>query len=173
MDPVQSIGLGESLFRLGLAAAIGAVIGVDRVLRGKPAGVRTLSLVTLGSALLTLTGTAMTSADGRSDPSVLSRIIQGIMAGIGFLGGGCILRDEARLHVQGLTTAAAVWVSATLGIVCGAGSWRIALLALGISMVVLVGGAPLEHCVERLTGSDRRHSQQDKGPDSPNSRTGG
>jgi putative Mg2+ transporter-C (MgtC) family protein len=173
MDPIQAIGLGESLFRLSLAAAIGAIIGVDRDLRGKPAGVRTLSLVTLGSALLTLFGASIRLSDERPDPAALSRVIQGIMAGIGFLGGGCILRDEAKLHVQGLTTAAAVWVSATLGIVCGAGYWRIALLSLFIAMAVLIGGAPLERYVERLTGSGRRPSRQEKGPDSPNDPAGG
>jgi putative Mg2+ transporter-C (MgtC) family protein len=173
MDPVQAIGLGESLFRLSLATAIGAVIGVDRDLRGKPAGVRTLSMVTLGSALLALIGAAMTVSDGRPDPSVLSRVIQGIMAGIGFLGGGCILRDEAKLHVQGLTTASAVWVSASLGVACGAGYWRIALLALGIALVVLIGGEPLERGVERLTASAGRRLQPAKEADSPNSRTGG
>jgi putative Mg2+ transporter-C (MgtC) family protein len=154
-DPVHVIGLGESLFRLSMAAAIGAVVGIDRDLRGKPAGMRTLSMVTLGSAILALVGAAMTLPDERPDPSALSRVIQGIMAGIGFLGGGCILRDEAKLHVQGLTTAAAVWVSASLGVACGAGYWRVALLALAIALVVLVGGGPLERRIERLLGAAR------------------
>jgi putative Mg2+ transporter-C (MgtC) family protein len=150
MDPVQTIGLGESLFRLSVAAVIGGVIGINRDLRGKPAGLRTLSIVTLGSALLALVGAAMTLPEERSDPSALSRVIQGITAGIGFLGGGVILRDEAKHHVEGLTTASAIWVSASLGVACGAGYWRVALLALGIVLVVLIGGGPCEHAIERI-----------------------
>jgi putative Mg2+ transporter-C (MgtC) family protein len=160
-DPVHVIGLGDSLFRLSIAAAIGAAIGVNRDLRGKPAGVRTLSMVTLGSALLSLVGAAMTLPDESPDSSALSRVIQGIMAGIGFLGGGCILRDEAKLHVQGLTTAAAVWVSASLGVACGAGYWRVALLALGIALLVLTGGGPLEPGIERLIAGTRGNRGQD------------
>jgi putative Mg2+ transporter-C (MgtC) family protein len=160
-DPVHVIGLGESLFRLSIAAAIGAAIGINRDLRGKPAGLRTLSMVTLGSALLSLVGASMTLPDESPDSSALSRVIQGIMAGIGFLGGGCILRDEAKLHVQGLTTAAAVWVAASLGVACGAGYWRVALLALGIALLVLVGGGPLERGIERLIAGERGN----RGPD--------
>lgn len=166
-DPVHTIGLSESLFRLSTAAAIGAVIGINRDLRGKPAGLRTLSMVTLGSALLALVGAAMTLPDERPDASALSRVIQGIMAGIGFLGGGCILRDEAKLHVQGLTTAAAVWVSASLGVACGAGYWRVAVLALGIALFVLVGGGPLERAIERLIGAARGDSARVTEPDRP------
>src|SRR5947208_11904127 len=164
MDPVQAIGLGESLFRLSVAAAIGAVIGINRDLRGKPAGLRTLALVTLGSALLSLVGAAMTLPDERPDSSAMSRVIQGIMAGIGFLGGGCILRDEAKRHVEGLTTASAIWVSASLGVACGAGYWRVALLALGIALVVLIGGGPCEHAIERIIsggGKPRRATDSD------------
>lgn len=150
MDPVHAIGLGESLFRLGLAAVVGGVIGINRDLRGKPAGLRTLSMVTLGSALLTLVGAAMTLPDERPDSSALSRVIQGITAGIGFLGAGVILRDEAKRRVEGLTTASSIWVAASLGVACGAGFWRLALLALGIALTVLIGGGPLEHVCERI-----------------------
>src|SRR6516165_1953206 len=120
MDPVQAIGLGESLFRLCLAAVIGGVIGINRDLRGKPAGLRTLSMVTIGSALLSLVGGAMTLPGERPDSSSLSRVIQGITAGIGFLGAGVILRDEAKHRIEGLTTASSIWVAASLGVACGA-----------------------------------------------------
>jgi putative Mg2+ transporter-C (MgtC) family protein len=164
MDPVQAIGLGESLFRLGLAAVIGGVIGINRDLRGKSAGLRTLSMVTIGSALLSLVGAAMTLPGERPDASSLSRVIQGITAGMGFLGAGVILRDEAKRRVEGLTTASSVWVAASLGVACGAGYWRVALLALGIALLVLIGGGPLEHACERfLTGaaSPQRPTESD------------
>jgi putative Mg2+ transporter-C (MgtC) family protein len=166
MDPVHAIGLGESVFRLTLAAAIGAVIGINRDLRGKPAGLRTMSMVTFGSALLALVGAAMTIPDERPDPSSLSRVIQGITAGIGFLGAGVILRDETKHRVEGLTTASSIWVAASLGVVCGAGYWRLALLAVGIALAVLIGGGPLEHICERIltgAGTSRRTTE----PDSP------
>jgi len=172
-DPVHTIGLGESVFRLTTAAAIGAAIGINRDLRGKPAGLRTVSMVTLGSALLALVGASMTLPDERPDSSALSRVIQGIMAGIGFLGGGCILRDEAKLHVQGLTTAAAVWVAASLGVACGAGYWRVALLALAIALLVLVGGGPLERGIERLIASAEARPGRARDADSPHGPTGG
>jgi putative Mg2+ transporter-C (MgtC) family protein len=156
MDPVHTIGLGESLFRLGLAAVVGGVIGINRDLRGKPAGLRTLSMVTLGSALLALVGAAMTLPDERPDSSSLSRVIQGITAGIGFLGAGVILRDEAKRRVEGLTTASSIWVAASLGVACGAGYWRLALLALGIALAVLIGGGPLERVCERILASTAR-----------------
>ncbi len=165
MDPVHAIGLGESLFRLGIAAVIGAVIGINRDLRGKPAGLRTMSMVTLGSALLALVGAAMTLPEERPDASALSRVIQGIMAGIGFLGGGVILRDAEKRHVEGLTTASAIWVCASLGIACGAGYWRVALLALGIALVVLICGGPLEHAIERCIPGAAAKSPRAAGSD--------
>lgn len=125
-------------FRLCLALVIGAVIGIERELRQKPAGLRTHMLVTFGAALFTLiplqTGVA-------TDADALSRVIQGITAGVGFLGGGEILRqssqESARTQVRGLTSAAAIWVSAALGIIAGCGLWQLGLIAALLSLLVL------------------------------------
>ena len=80
----------------------------------------------------------------------------GLQKTVGILGAGVILRDEAKRRVEGLTTASSIWVGASLGVACGAGYWRLALLALGIALAVLIGGGPLERACERiLTGAAR------------------
>src|SRR5262245_44407189 len=116
MTEAHHLTLGEVGLRLGAATAIGLAIGLEREVRRKPVGMRTLALVSLGSSLMAVVGADLVAPDGRPDQHALSRVIQGIVAGIGFLGAGVILRNEAHQSVQGLTTAAAVWVSASLGI---------------------------------------------------------
>ena len=108
-------GVGDIAARLGFAVAIGVVIGLNRWLRHKPAGVRTHALVTLGAALATV----LISRDANGDAQAVSRVIQGLVTGVGFIGAGVILHVGAEHRVQGLTTAAALWASAILGIVCG------------------------------------------------------
>jgi putative Mg2+ transporter-C (MgtC) family protein len=127
-------------FRLCLALLFGAVIGLERELRRKPAGLRTHMLVSLGSALfvLALLQTAAVSPD--YDP--LSRVIQGVAAGVGFLGAGEILRESPkeesqRTKVRGLTSAAAIWISAALGIAAGCGLWQLGLISTVLSFLVL------------------------------------
>jgi putative Mg2+ transporter-C (MgtC) family protein len=132
------IGPGQILLRLFVATLIGAVLGLNREIHGKPAGMRTHALVSLGAALITLISLELTTRGGLADGSAVLRTIQGIMAGIGFLGGGVILRDDSHQSVHGLTTAASVWVVASLGIACGAGQWLTALMALALTLTVLV-----------------------------------
>jgi putative Mg2+ transporter-C (MgtC) family protein len=128
------------LIRLAVATLVGCVIGLNRELNGKPAGMRTHGLVALGAALIT-----MASLDlARADSAAVLRTIQGIMAGIGFIGGGVILRDESNHSVHGLTTAASIWVVAALGIACGAGQWAISTIAVAFTLVLLILGEKLE-----------------------------
>jgi putative Mg2+ transporter-C (MgtC) family protein len=145
----EAVGLWDVTLRLGAATVIGGALGMNRVMRGKPAGLRTLALVSLGSALLTLVGADLVTAEGRPDEHAFSRVVQGIIAGIGFLGAGAILRDEARQSVQGLTTAATVWVAASLGVACGVGFWRVALAALVLTLAVLILGGTVERLLNR------------------------
>jgi len=145
MNPIDStITLGDVAIRLGIAMFIGGIIGVNRDLRGKPAGVRTLGLVSIGAALLTIVSIAFGHMQGAVDPGAVSRVAQGIITGIGFLGAGVILRGQSEQDVHGLTTAASVWLSACLGIACGAGQWRAALVGLAITLFVLIVGGPIE-----------------------------
>jgi putative Mg2+ transporter-C (MgtC) family protein len=135
----------EALTRLGAATIGGALVGVNRELRGKPAGMRTHALVSLGAGLVTLSSEYLASnGAGVVDGNVISRSIQGIIAGVGFLGGGVILKTSDKGSVRHLTTAASIWVVACLGIVCGAGQWPLALIALLLTLLVLVIGGPVE-----------------------------
>lgn len=119
-------------FRLLAALLLGAVIGWQRERAGKAAGLRTHMLVALGSALFVVGGTAsgMNSAD-------LSRIIQGIAAGLGFLGAGTILKREQKAEIEGLTTAAGIWMTAAVGVTAGLGRIGLAGLAVLLTWGVL------------------------------------
>lgn len=132
------IGPGQILLRLFVATLIGTVLGLNREIHGKPAGMRTHALVALGASLITVISLELTTHGGLVDGSAVLRTVQGIMAGIGFLGGGVILRDDSHQSVHGLTTAASVWVVASLGIACGAGQWLTALMALLLTLAVLI-----------------------------------
>ena len=98
----------EIALRLGAATLVGVALGLNRDLHGKPTGVRTLGLVGLGSALIVLAVGGRVSADA-------SRVIQGIVTGIGFLGAGVIMRNDAGNQIHGITTAACAWLTACIG----------------------------------------------------------
>jgi putative Mg2+ transporter-C (MgtC) family protein len=131
----------EIAIRLGVAALAGAALGLNRDLHGKPTGVRTLALVGLASALIVI-------AVGQGEGDV-SRVMQGIVTGIGFLGAGVIVRSEKGKHVHNLTTAACVWLTACVGMACGVGEWRLLLVAAPIVAVILLFGGTLEKWVHR------------------------
>ena len=118
------------LARLLAAVGFAAVLGIERELSAQPAGLRTHSLVSLGAALFTVVGTEVAGADP-------SRIAAQVVSGIGFLGGGAILRDHA--NVRGLTTAATLWAAAAIGLACGLGRYPAAAAAAGIALVVTAG----------------------------------
>lgn len=123
------------------------MIGVNRDLHDKPSGLRTLSLVATGAALV-----VMLAAEGKGDPSAVSRVLQGIITGIGFLGAGVIVHELTASKVHGLTTAAAVWVTACLGSACGLGEWRLVIVGGGIVGFVLLVGGPIERWLHRMLG---------------------
>jgi putative Mg2+ transporter-C (MgtC) family protein len=153
MDFSTELPILQILLRLGAATLIGCALGLNREIRGKPAGMRTHSLVALGTALVTLTGIVLAGHDGEFDSNSVSRVIQGVVAGIGFLGGGTILKSETGDQISGLTTAASLWVVACLGIACGVGLWAMALVALGLALLVLILGEKVEQVLHRLLGT--------------------
>ncbi len=118
--------------RLLLAGTLGAVIGIQREKVGKAAGIRTLALISLGSALFT--GLSIFAFE-TADPA---RLAANIVTGIGFLGAGTIILRREEGIVEGLTTAATIWVSAAIGVAAGAGLYIIAIAAALIVLVVLV-----------------------------------
>ena len=141
--------------RLAAAAAAGATIGINRDLANKPIGMRTLGLVALGAAVVAVASIQVT---GMADnPDAMSRvvqgIIQGVMAGISFIGAGVILRDAKARTVEGLTTAATVWVTAALGIACGLGRWNVVVIGVVIALVLLVAVAWVEALGSKANGS--------------------
>ncbi len=136
----------DIVLRLGAAALAGAAIGVNRDLANKPIGMRTLALVALGAAAIALAGIQVEGM--ATNPDALSRvvqgIIQGVMAGISFIGAGVILRDAKARMVEGLTTAATVWVTAALGVACGLAAWRVVGVAVVLALLLLTVGRWLE-----------------------------
>jgi putative Mg2+ transporter-C (MgtC) family protein len=162
MDLIEHLGGVRELFaRLGSAVLIGCLIGLNRDLHGKPAGVRTHAIVALGSALLTVTSLQLGWLDSSAlDHGAVSRVLQGVITGIGFIGAGVILRDEKGQSVRGLTTAASIWLVTCFGMTCGLGLWITALLGLGLALAVLLFGGPLERAVHR-----RFHPEEGKAPE--------
>src|SRR5687767_7196665 len=143
----------ELVRRLILAAALGSALGFERELRQKSAGLRTNILIAVGAALFTLMSIEM--ADG-TDPT---RIAAQIVTGIGFLGAGAIMRTGS--GVQGLTTAATVWVNAAVGVAAGGGEYHLAFIATGVTLAALLVLQPVETFIAR------RYGRPDEKPDEP------
>jgi putative Mg2+ transporter-C (MgtC) family protein len=122
----------RAAIRMLVAAALGAVLGYERERKGKPAGLRTHMLVALGSALFVI----VPSQSGM-DASDLSRVLQGLISGIGFLGAGAIIKLAQDREIHGLTTAASIWITASIGIAAGMGREMTALLGTVVALFVL------------------------------------
>ncbi len=150
----------DIVLRLGVATLASGAIGLNRDLHGKPIGLRTLGMVGLATSLVVLIANpAAVEAGQLSDAT--SRVVQGILTGIGFLGAGVIVHADQN-KVKGLTSAACVWFTACIGVVCGLGHWRLVGIALGIALLLLMFGGPLERAVHRLLGGK---SSDDTQPD--------
>jgi putative Mg2+ transporter-C (MgtC) family protein len=148
----------EGVIRLTMATILGGIIGINRELRQKPAGLRTHALVALGAAAIMVVTDEIVPPE---DMGAASRSIQGIITGIGFLGGGVILRPGDR-SVRGLTTAATIWMAAALGTASGAGEWLLAMVVTGFAVAILVGGEVVEGWVHRI--GDRWHGRPPEEP---------
>jgi putative Mg2+ transporter-C (MgtC) family protein len=147
--------------RLGAAGLAGAAMGINRDLANKPIGLRTLGLVALGAATVSVAGVQVAGMSENSDAMsrVVQGIIQGVMAGISFIGAGVILRDSQTRTVEGLTTAATVWVTAALGIACGLGRWNVVVIGTVLALLLLAGAPWVEGLVARAksnNGGDSR-----------------
>lgn len=142
----------DTTLRLGVAAFCGLLIGINRDTHEKPAGMRTLALVALGAALVALSALRIPQFIGEPDAlsRVLQGVIQGVLAGIGFIGAGAIMRlGRQGENVQGVTTAATVWISAALGIACGLGQWPIVLVTMVLVFAILVVAKHFENWLLR------------------------
>jgi putative Mg2+ transporter-C (MgtC) family protein len=132
--------LTRIVIRLLVAMLLGAIVGIQREQTGKPAGLRTHMLVSLGAALFVLAPVeAGMNLDG------LSRVIQGLATGIGFIGGGAILKLSQEREIQGLTTAAGIWMTAAMGVAVGLGRIGMALLSALLTWFILSVIGKIEH----------------------------
>lgn len=151
----------EILLRLGVATLAGGALGLDRDLRGKPIGLKTLGIVGLSTATVVLL--AVQFAEPGKITDATSRVIQGILTGIGFLGAGVIVRESHRFRVHGLTSAACAFLAACVGIACGAGQWKIVAVAIGLAFVLLAVRRVERRLHRMLGGTEEVHEAEVRG----------
>lgn len=140
----------DILIRLVAAFLVGSALGLNRDLHKKAAGVRTIGIVTMAAALVVLSAGGM--QPGQPGFAEVSRVVQGILAGVGFIGAGVIVRGSGEGQVHGLTTAAVVWLGAGMGVLCGIGAWSVLVPAVVLVFVLLTLGGPAERWVQRHYG---------------------
>lgn len=151
--------VASGLARVALAMVLGAAMGLNRSMRGKSVGPRTIAMVSMGAALMSWAG-SLYAGQGQ-DASAATRVLQGLITGIGFLGAGVILHDRKQ-HVRGLTTAATIWFSAALGGVIGLGEYIVGSVAAAMAILVLIS-RPLEMRMRRWF-RERRHRRHPELP---------
>ncbi len=134
-----------------LAVVLGAAIGLEREISGKAAGLRTNILICLGAAVFTIISEQMAESGGS-----VTRIAAQVVTGVGFLGAGAIIQDRGGVH--GLTTAATIWLVASIGVACGAGFYSLAVMSTLIAVAVLTGLAKLAKPPERREAKDKLHT---------------
>lgn len=142
--------------KLALASLLGVFVGVERVAAGKGAGMRTFAMVAMGSCLFIITGTESAGqylGIVNFDPT---RVLASIVQGIGFLGAGLIIMRQD--HVQGLTTAAALWTAAAIGACVGFGLWAIAVFATVLTLFIFTALWFFEESVRRISRSQEQHN---------------
>lgn len=138
----SEIPLMEMFIRLAAATGLALLLGLERELRGKPAGLRSHMLVSLGASAFIMMGLLILLSTAHGDPSARidpTRIVQGVIGGIGFLGAGSII--QSRGTIQGITTGASIWIAGAIGVACGIGNLALAgMVTLFALIIVLVLG---------------------------------
>jgi putative Mg2+ transporter-C (MgtC) family protein len=141
----------EIVTRLSLAMLAGIILGLNRWLHHKSAGIRTHSLVSVGAALGLILMTSIVGGDAQAQ----SHVLQGTISGIGFLGAGVIVHQGTSGNIKGLTTAASIWVVAIIGCCFGAGQLLVGFSGLMAVLIILILGHPLERGVAKVLGLNR------------------
>lgn len=144
----------EDLISILLAAVLGAVVGLERALSGKAAGLRTNLLICLGAAVFTIISREMATEDS------VTRIAAQVVTGVGFLGAGAIIQDRGGIH--GLTTAATIWLVASIGMACGAQFYLLAIVCAVITIIVLFGLGKLSDRLDRHVQKHNRSQAADE-----------
>jgi putative Mg2+ transporter-C (MgtC) family protein len=130
----------DMLTRLGVAAGLALFLGLERELHGKPAGLRSHMLVSLGSATFIIVGMSILFATAEGDPSARidpSRVVEGVIGGIGFLGAGSIIRSGGQ--IQGITTGASIWLAGAVGVSAGINNFPLAIMVTVIALIIMTG----------------------------------
>ena len=135
---------GDIALRLCVALLIGAAIGTQRHVHGQAAGLRTHAIVALAAALAVLVVAPLSGDGSAGSLDAQSRVLQGILTGVGFIGAGMILHSGRDNQIRGLTSAAGIWIVAVFGALCGRGRIDVALLGLALVVLVLLVGARIE-----------------------------
>jgi len=141
----------DTVVRLVVAVVLGGLIGIERQVHGRWAGSRTHMMVAMGAAVFVMAGIM---AAGKDNPEQITRIVQGVATGVGFLGAGTILKLSDRLEIKGLTTASSIWLAAALGTVAGLKQYELAAAGTIVSLLVLALLRPVEKRLEEHLGPD-------------------
>lgn len=134
----------EQIIRLVLALLVGSLVGLEREVSRKPAGLRTHALISLASALFTMLSISSAFGDGAVDPT---RIASQILAGMGFVGAGVII--SAGGHIKGVTTAVTLWITAAMGMAIGLGEYLLAAVSIGLTLLTLLLLKVFERSLDR------------------------
>ena len=151
----------EDLTRLTVAILLGGAIGLEREWKGHWAGLRTHILVSMGCAIFVIAGIEMVGRESES----ITRVIQGLASGIGFLGAGTILKLDHEQEIKGLTTAASIWLAASLGTAAGSGEYALSVAAVLASLFVLGVLGPIENVFERRQKARKERNKEGKKSD--------
>ncbi len=142
----------DDIIRMGVAGLLGGVLGFEREWKGHWAGLRTHMMVSIGCAILVICGVEIA---GPHQDSV-TRVIQGIASGVGFLGAGTILKLDAKQEIKGLTTASSIWLAAALGTTAGLAQYGLAIASAIVSLFILAGLGPIEKFLEHHHAKHRK-----------------
>lgn len=144
----------DAFVPLVAAAVLSGIVGIEREIRRKPAGLRTNILIGLGAALFTAMAETMANEDAAT------RIIQGIVTGVGFIGGGVVMRQSG--SVQGMTTAATIWLVTGIGVACGMRLYEMAIGVTVLALIILWGLSPLDKRIHKAQ-KGLQNNEQDRG----------
>ncbi len=148
----SELPLMDMVIRLTAAVGLAGVVGLDREIRGMPAGLRTHMLVALGAAAFLLVGFEILFATAEGDPSARidpTRIVEGVIGGIGFLGAGSIIRSGGTIH--GITSGAAIWVAGAIGVACATGNILLAAMVTVLAMIIIAVLGLVEPAIAKAT----------------------
>ena len=143
------------VIRLLAAMILGGIIGIQRERSGKAAGFRTHMMVCLGTAVFVITCSSV-----GMEFDAMSRVIQGLVTGIGFIGAGTILKLEGEEEIIGLTTAAGIWMTAAIGITVGLGAVGVGLMSTALALVILALAQPIEDLVQKRRAAQKKKTSK-------------